>query len=641
MTKIKKIEFKNYRAFYGTYPDIQSTILDTQNTISATHNTINLPTGENALIYGENGSGKSSVYQGLKDFFNAANNTIVLENSPKHLKVSEEENYEVKITFDNQTEVSFDNGGNITEPFLLDTFKLNSFLSYKELLRTHLLEQGEFSEKFFTLVLYTLLKNRSYGSNSTIEKKLAEITTNSFLRGVSSQNQADTQLVAFNIFWMAEIQKIEAATQAIMSYFNSGVAIKFMPKPLSKTDLKEGEKVRGSLDLEISYLGETGIPHLEILNEARLSALAISIFLASIITNPINTSAEYKILFLDDIFIGLDMSNRLPLLDILKKFPKIRYSEVSRSYKEVRAKNGKIEEYFFSDYQIFMTTYDKAWFEVAKKHLPKWQTIQMYVGKNEQENFEYPLIISPSLNYYQQAKIYANRNQDSKYKDKYLDYAAAGNYLRKEVEAFLKEYLLGKNRLKKDGEKIIYKTQLGELWDSFKIQMGIMGFKLDDFEDFDILSKAVFNPFSHDNLDKPIYKIELDMAFDFVDKLHRLSKKVLFEQGKKVFLNIAESSGDIRIFEFEAVDKVYVFQQIKTTTSKRTYLSSQFNSMGYTKNGIFISHTQTYTEKISKLFDMAYYGTLTVRNASQTRDIYQELKDATDRTLEDLINALP
>lgn len=50
------------------------------------------------------------------------------------------------------------------------------------------------------------------------------------------------------------------------------------------------------------------------LNEARLSALAVCIFLAAHLSIP---SGPYKILFLDDIFTGLDTSNRMPLLHIL------------------------------------------------------------------------------------------------------------------------------------------------------------------------------------------------------------------------------------------------------------------------------------------------------------------------------------
>ena len=49
--KISNIEIKNFRAFYGTYQ------------IALTKK------GKNLLVYGENGSGKSSLYMALKLFF--------------------------------------------------------------------------------------------------------------------------------------------------------------------------------------------------------------------------------------------------------------------------------------------------------------------------------------------------------------------------------------------------------------------------------------------------------------------------------------------------------------------------------------------------------------------------------------------
>ena len=54
MKKITKIQLKNYRAYYGKYA------------------AISLVKGENVLIYGENGSGKTSLFRAINDFFNAS-----------------------------------------------------------------------------------------------------------------------------------------------------------------------------------------------------------------------------------------------------------------------------------------------------------------------------------------------------------------------------------------------------------------------------------------------------------------------------------------------------------------------------------------------------------------------------------------
>ena len=74
-----------------------------------------------------------------------------------------------------------------------------------------------------------------------------------------------------------------------------------------------------------------------------------------------------KILALDDVLIGLDMSNRLPVLDIL-------------------------EEYF-TDYQIMLTTYDKAWYEIAKQRTAdaQWKYAEFYFSKTDE--YEFPIYV--------------------------------------------------------------------------------------------------------------------------------------------------------------------------------------------------------------------------------------------------------
>ena len=42
----------------------------------------------------------------------------------------------------------------------------------------------------------------------------------------------------------------------------------------------------------------------------------LSIFLASLRTNP--TTVDLKVLFLDDVFVGLDAGNRIPILKYLE-----------------------------------------------------------------------------------------------------------------------------------------------------------------------------------------------------------------------------------------------------------------------------------------------------------------------------------
>jgi len=92
------------------------------------------------------------------------------------------------------------------------------------------------------------------------------------------------------------------------------------------------------------------------LNEARLSAFAISLYLAGrLACIPSAKPGSLKLLVLDDVLVGIDQSNRLPVLQVL----------ATR----------------FSDWQIVLLTHDRVWFEMAKFYLQesgKWLTIEMF-----------------------------------------------------------------------------------------------------------------------------------------------------------------------------------------------------------------------------------------------------------------------
>jgi energy-coupling factor transporter ATP-binding protein EcfA2 len=598
MAKITKISFKNYRAFWGE-----------------TNNEINI-NGKNALIYGENGSGKSSLYQGLKDFFKAADVTWEIEKTPIHLKVetTNENDYEVKVVFDNDGEnpVIY-NGRTIENKIIEETYLLNSFLSYKELLKTHFIEQHEFNEKFFELLTQTLLNEHEIG-DLTIGKTFDEIKRLQKSSKQDDKTKSKELLDNFNAQFPAELTKISEQCGKILEYFNQGLKIEFQPESVSF----EKGNLKGNIGLKVDYIGKESVNHLEILNEARLSTLAISIYLAAIVTNPIVQKANYKIIFLDDIFVGLDMSNRLPLLEILQKF----------------SLDGA--KPFFEDFQIFITTYDRYWFEIAKKILgDSWTTIEMYAGNHDQD-FEYPIVISPSDTYYQKAEKYANRKKTGNDKD--IDYPAAGNYLRKEVEKLLKDLLYGKYRYKNgdDGQTLI-REQLQDLWDSFALMMKDLELSLDKFSEFGLLSKTVFNPFSHDNLDKPIYRAEIDKAFAFVDELRKISKKELLKEGDKIYLNVSEESKAIRKYEIKAKDSVFVFQCDEN--KKTNALVVEFTSKKYS-----IEETETSFNKqngnLAKLFDKAVHSVTAQSNASDGKDMLDEFFDNNGRKLQQMIDEI-
>ena len=82
MKRITAIEIENYRAFYQQYKPIL------------------LPKGENLLLYGENGSGKSSLFKALSNYFSSSQNPAFPFSKNHHSLAA---NGLLQITFEDYT----------------------------------------------------------------------------------------------------------------------------------------------------------------------------------------------------------------------------------------------------------------------------------------------------------------------------------------------------------------------------------------------------------------------------------------------------------------------------------------------------------------------------------------------------------
>lgn len=474
--KIKSLQFYDYRVFYAeSEADKKDYFIDIDS--------------KNLLIYGENGSGKTSFFKGLKDIihqedFTSHNNSPLIN-----------EGY-LEITFDdNSTDRFDDTGANATKVELLNVNKLNSFLSYKELLKTHLHENDEIN--YFVILVDDILKEHTLQTmgqlqaawdsikSRNIENEKEEINASVplELNEEDAKDQIDKLesdyndlITKFNDEFDELLESINAGIDGVIKYFSQGITIKFELEKLNRSNLSD-PKLNGKV-----YYASTYLPsHHKFLNEARLSAIAISVYLTALETNP-TTQGIMKFMFLDDIFLGLDLNNRLPLLDILKDK--------------------------FSDWQIFLTTYDRHWFEVAKQHLEKskWMPIEMYAGNVEGKSFEKPIIIQ-SEDYFKKAEKYFKAG----------DYPASLNYLRKELEKEINARIP-----EEESRQFDYRApkSLSTLW-------GLMISRYDRIgksnfipqklrNDLETIKLSLLHPQSHDNLMSPVYKYELQKAFQLI-----------------------------------------------------------------------------------------------------------------------------
>lgn len=222
-------------------------------------------------------------------------------------------------------------------------------------------------------------------------------------------------------------------------------------------------------------------------NEAKLTAVSLAIRLSVLEKKP--DDAQVKILVLDDLMISLDMNNRAKVIDY-----------VFKSY--------------LSKYQTLFFTHDKSLFEFVQLKISEWDKIsnweikEMYCGSTNK-----PVILEKNLDLIKRADAYF----------KAFDYYSAGNNIRKAIEKRLEELLPETIRITtRDLDHQI--KQLFEFYDnnecgdliSLQLRNELLQYK-----------DIVFNPSSHFDLRSPLYKTEIEKAFDVHKILNTIPKITL------------------------------------------------------------------------------------------------------------------
>ncbi|MDX2250124.1 MAG: AAA family ATPase [Bacteroidia bacterium] len=585
--KIKTIELHNYRAFYGSHV---------------------LPVGgKNLLIYGENGSGKSSLFKAIERFFESVRTPNL--DPEANIFADEPSKPSVQIAMDNGEIFRFETGI-IPQPvpFLSENSKQRPFFSYRNLLRLHVAaKEGEDVNLLGPLVRDILHNHLNPITSKTLGEEWQELLSlevgDKDLRTVDSKKILDNVQNIDSGIRQVLTETEKKANEYLKEYFDYLLEIRLNWEE-SINFQRSTRKAGGSVYLGARHYGKE-VPGIlgNFLNEARLSAVALCIYLASLKTTP--KPADPAILFMDDIFVGLDMGNRIPLLRLISKE--------------------------FSDYQIFLTTYDRHWFELAKSILENdWLSVEMYAGVKKVVaggSFEYPIISSPSDGHYEKAEKYANRKKSEDGKN--IDYAVAGNYLRKEAERLLKDILLvGKYRYKQnDKGEISLRDQLQELWDSFLAQ--VEGWDSPLLKKYTSVVKSVLNPLSHDNLSKPVYRRELEAAFEFIDELRTLSMRKVLSKGDKVYLSVQTDTDTQRKFHVQSEEDIYAYD-VKNVFTWSNLDKAHFSCESYEESGK-IDNLKTKEEgrTLSTLYNRAYHDTQKVKNASEGKEILLEYVNET------------
>lgn len=474
--KITNIEIKNFRAFPKTYR------IDLHNA------------GKNLLVYGENGSGKSSLYLALKYFFESGLDTNDGSNKSNdfenHQNIFVKDPGHIKLSFGAYPQLQTDTFEwskvvkETTDELIIETAKASGFLDYKNLLGIHYLQPEGEAVNVFDLLVETLLANTV---NPVTDRTLAEAWDDD-IQGPYPRRDAKHRIAAleqriavFNDELANRLEELRPKVREILDKFGYKVDLDFDFQGVTYNHTNKTLDNQQIL-LNVKFFDKDVSERYLLLNEAKLSAIAISIYLSSILLLP-EPKIELRILALDDVLIGLDMSNRFPVLDIL-------------------------EEYF-KDYQIFLMTYDKAWYEIAKQRLDEknWKYTEFYFKATDE--YEIP-VCKEDTPYLKKAEEFLDEN----------DYKACVIYLRTTFETIIKKFCDKRNLRVRYCENP-KRLDTNDFWEPIKT-----GTKKDGsaFLDEKIITKieqyrtCILNPLSHASIVN-VSRREIDETIKAIEEL--------------------------------------------------------------------------------------------------------------------------
>ena len=464
--RITEIEIKNFKAFYGTYRiDLRKS-------------------GKNLLIYGENGSGKSSLYFALKLFLESGEDLSHRFENDQNIFITDAGYIKLCLRADRRSKQNIyewsESVRETDDELIIEASRTKGFLDYKDLLETHYVHRENNTVNVFSLLVETLLANTVITEGRSLAEDWTDIEP-PFQPQITASEIAtlEGRIENFNIELANKLAELQPKASEILGKFGYNVTLNFH-FPGIKYNHENGTLDNQEILLTVEFFDRDIPEHHRFLNEARLSAIAITIYFSSILMRP---ESDLKILALDDVLIGLDMSNRLPVLDIL-------------------------EEYF-PEYQIFLMTYDKAWYEIVKQRTSdaEWEYAEFYTS--EPNEHEIPIHVQDKP-YLEKAKEYFTAN----------DYKACVIYLRTAFEAAIKKFCEKKNlqvRYRENPKEL----QSNDFWEPIKkmeLDDGTPFLGQELINEIELYRSIILNPLSHAHT-VTVVKREVSEAIEAVERL--------------------------------------------------------------------------------------------------------------------------
>lgn len=447
--KIKSIDLKNFKF----------------------HHALSFEFNNNCLIYGENGTGKSSIYEALYTSFytkKMISKSIDIREKYKNREFKED-SLEVSIEFSNNGILQrVDNSMENLE--LIENG--NIFCANENVLN------GLVKNNFYKVLTSTLIEHflslKDLQIYKTIEREILR-------KEIVKKEDIDSKLNSLNLEFKKlfyESIPIEEINNILQNNFQEDITI-----DLKITDAYKDETTFYNPQIKLTINNISDNEDLSNhFNEAKLKLIGISIYLA--LVKKYTTQSELKVLILDDFLTSLDMSNRKLIVQYIFDY--------------------------FSDYQKIILTHNIQFFILIQKLLK---------SREELVNWDIKSLFYRNIDNSIETIIYDKETDYIKLSKSYIDndkLPEAGNILRKEFERILEELrVVNEIGAKQKLSNIV--EELLKLDSSVDINRKKMQSVLNKTKFY---QQIVLHSASHEN-DTEIYKKECNGAITVLKELNK------------------------------------------------------------------------------------------------------------------------
>lgn len=277
------------------------------------------------------------------------------------------------------------------------------------------------------------------------------------------------------------------------------------------------------------------------LNEAKLTAIILSIRFSLL---DLVAAPDGRFLALDDMLISLDMSNRMKVIKYLLDVVALKY-------------------------KLYVFTHDRLFYHTLKRIIEtQYKSSEWLFGGIYVDDF----IIPNEPNYVPDDKTKIERIEDAY---KCHDYFLCGTLLRQECERCLKELLPDSYRVKEDPRtRTSSSKNLDEQIASLEEFCRLENIDYTPFKDLKSYKDLFLNSTAHNDITSPFYKNEIKICLKAVKSLSQINRSKKIDCNKDLSIKQSDGNGNeytirlrlrepLRLLEHNGVKRISFFSKCK------------------------------------------------------------------------------